>query len=291
MTGITDFKQQYSDYTSEYLLELRARGDLMVPNAQRAVEELLAERGELVVPEASAIAPVAPRLGVLQMSAADAKKKAGGWRMFPLHLLGGALASIGVVLHGSPDSFAHPFLTIFIYVVGGLVGLISSMTLVEYIYRTRATPWPWLLGLVPIYFIAYLVLIILLSVFRLDVVGALPTLVICMMILSAIRRGNRERDLPALMLAAGQGDTEGMRIAFENGDVIDRQDDQGGTALSYAALNNQESAVRWLLNHGADPHICSRHGHSPADIAEKKGFHELAKIIREGAQSDVGVTK
>jgi hypothetical protein len=50
MTEITDFKQQYSDCTSEYLLELRARGDLMVPNAQRAVEELLSERGEIVPP-------------------------------------------------------------------------------------------------------------------------------------------------------------------------------------------------------------------------------------------------
>lgn len=43
---MTDFKQQFANLTSEYLLQLRARGDELSDEAHHAIEEIFAERGE-----------------------------------------------------------------------------------------------------------------------------------------------------------------------------------------------------------------------------------------------------
>lgn len=43
---MNEFKKQFSDFSSEYLLELRARGDDLSDEAHRAIEALFAERGE-----------------------------------------------------------------------------------------------------------------------------------------------------------------------------------------------------------------------------------------------------
>ena len=49
MSDIADLKKQYSDYSSEYLLQMRAKGEL-VPEAQTVIQEILTERGEQVPP-------------------------------------------------------------------------------------------------------------------------------------------------------------------------------------------------------------------------------------------------
>lgn len=43
---MTNFKQQFSDLTAEYLLQLRARGDDLSDEAHQAIEEIFCERGE-----------------------------------------------------------------------------------------------------------------------------------------------------------------------------------------------------------------------------------------------------
>ena len=43
---MNNFKKQFSDLNSEYLLQLRARGDELSDEAHRAIEEIFAERGE-----------------------------------------------------------------------------------------------------------------------------------------------------------------------------------------------------------------------------------------------------
>jgi hypothetical protein len=50
MPEIRDLKRQYLDYDSEFLLEMRARGDLLVPEAHRAIEDILRERGKPIPP-------------------------------------------------------------------------------------------------------------------------------------------------------------------------------------------------------------------------------------------------
>ncbi|MEQ1590797.1 MAG: hypothetical protein ABL892_00260 [Thiobacillaceae bacterium] len=44
------FKAEYDSYTSEHLLQLRARGDGLVDDAHAAIEEVLTDRGESVPP-------------------------------------------------------------------------------------------------------------------------------------------------------------------------------------------------------------------------------------------------
>jgi hypothetical protein len=45
-----ELKVQYAQYTSEHLLQLRARGEGLVNEAHVAIEEIMAERGESVAP-------------------------------------------------------------------------------------------------------------------------------------------------------------------------------------------------------------------------------------------------
>ena len=45
MPEFMDLKTQYTEYSTEYLLEMRARGDHLVPEAQRTIAEILHERG------------------------------------------------------------------------------------------------------------------------------------------------------------------------------------------------------------------------------------------------------
>ncbi len=50
MADIADLKKQYSDYSSEYLLQMRAKGELLIPEAQTVIQGILTERGEHVPP-------------------------------------------------------------------------------------------------------------------------------------------------------------------------------------------------------------------------------------------------
>lgn len=45
-----DLKNQYGEYTTEYLLQLRARGDGLIDEAHAAIEEIIESRGELIPP-------------------------------------------------------------------------------------------------------------------------------------------------------------------------------------------------------------------------------------------------
>lgn len=59
MKSANDFREQYFNYPSDYLLELRAKGNLLVPEAQLAIEQLLKERGEVLPPIPSR--PILPK--------------------------------------------------------------------------------------------------------------------------------------------------------------------------------------------------------------------------------------
>jgi uncharacterized protein len=47
---MSDFKQQFSQLTSEYLLQMRARGDELSHEAHQAIEEIFVDRGEHLPP-------------------------------------------------------------------------------------------------------------------------------------------------------------------------------------------------------------------------------------------------
>lgn len=47
---MSDFKQQFSQLTSEYLIQMRARGDELSDEAHQEIEEIFADRGEHLPP-------------------------------------------------------------------------------------------------------------------------------------------------------------------------------------------------------------------------------------------------
>lgn len=88
---MNDFKQQFSNFTSEYLLKLRARGDELSDKAHQAIEEIFAERGELL--------PEKPKTPIITSyneipSTGNAGKKLKTPVIVTLGLIGMAIASV-----------------------------------------------------------------------------------------------------------------------------------------------------------------------------------------------------
>lgn len=72
-----------------------------------------------------------------------------------------------------------------------------------------------------------------------------------------------------LMYWAGQGDVERATSLLDNGAIVNAQDEKGGTALLYAALNAHQEIVSLLIAHGADPSIAAMNGLTPRSAAER----------------------
>lgn len=60
-----------------------------------------------------------------------------------------------------------------------------------------------------------------------------------------------------LMVCAAVGDIEELQLMLEYGANVDQADDDGDTALYYAASKGNTSAVRMLLSAGANPNVAS----------------------------------
>lgn len=98
-----------------------------------------------------------------------------------------------------------------------------------------------------------------------------------------------------LHLGARRGRLRSVRFLLEFGSFLDTKDDGGFTPLCFAAWSGRLPVVRELLFHGADitavgtpPQSSSCGGRSPmaADVwAERKGFDEIARVIRAARSS------
>jgi ankyrin repeat protein len=53
----------------------------------------------------------------------------------------------------------------------------------------------------------------------------------------------------------------------------------GDTVLHYAAAAGLDKAVQSLLALGADPGIRNAAGETPADVARRRGYETLAKLL------------
>ena len=60
-------------------------------------------------------------------------------------------------------------------------------------------------------------------------------------------------------------------------------DEQGITALMWAAANNQILTVDYLLERGADPHIITDNKESALLFASAQGHHEVLNILLQHA--------
>lgn len=108
---------------------------------------------------------------------------------------------------------------------------------------------------------------------RLDTVGEL--------LASGARVNLHEKGLySALMLAAGNGHTDVVRVLAEAGATLDdREITRGWTALIWAAQRGHQDTVALLLALGADPASRDEHGRTALDWALLGGHREVAALL------------
>ena len=108
-------------------------------------------------------------------------------------------------------------------------------------------------------------------------------------IVSASMSSSGER----LIDAAWRGDVAAMSaIAAEEGanfaNVVNYRNSSGWTALTWAALNNQPAALRWLIARSADPNATSNYGNTAAMVAAMWGHVEVLQLLAD-AGADLAI--
>ena len=86
---------------------------------------------------------------------------------------------------------------------------------------------------------------------------------------------------PLLIRAAADGDTEAVRRLIARGVDVNGRSGGGQTALILAIIGGHEKVVHILRTAGADPRLRDRLGLTAFDWAERRGFHDLAKLFEE----------
>ena len=82
-------------------------------------------------------------------------------------------------------------------------------------------------------------------------------------VLASIQQDSGDRATPALHQASYKGNIDVMALLVEKGACVngyDRNHQYRPTALMMAALNSEQEAISWLLEQGADPHLCDTKG-------------------------------
>jgi serine/threonine-protein phosphatase 6 regulatory ankyrin repeat subunit B len=81
-------------------------------------------------------------------------------------------------------------------------------------------------------------------------------------------------------LACGRGDLVQMgRMMEQDATLVHQVGLAGWTPLFYAARANEVLAVKLLLISGADTSVCDTMGQTALDIAKRKGYDEIIKLI------------
>ena len=94
----------------------------------------------------------------------------------------------------------------------------------------------------------------------------------------------------ALMFAAFNGHTDIVLLLLDEGAVVDRRDFLGRTALLYASTGQFPETVKLLLEKGAEPNIVDSDEHfSPLMHAAAEGNLDVVKILLENG-ADMSLT-
>ena len=73
-----------------------------------------------------------------------------------------------------------------------------------------------------------------------------------------------------------------MKLLLDAGADINQKDNDGDTALTYAALYNKNDIIKELLNNGANPNIMGNDGHFPLKISACEGYIDIIKLLVNG---------
>jgi len=96
----------------------------------------------------------------------------------------------------------------------------------------------------------------------------------------------------SLHSAAKAGDVDGIKSLLALEIFIDsRDDDKGETPLMVAAANDKLQAVKYLLEHGADPSLQANNGWNVLHFASQGGNPEIIELILSHVPSIDSITK
>lgn len=85
----------------------------------------------------------------------------------------------------------------------------------------------------------------------------------------------------ALIEAAKGGEREQLERLLSDGADVHEQDEQGWTALNWAAGRGDVESVRLLLDNGADVTVTGRDGRTPLMIAKAADRSEVGELLTE----------
>ncbi len=106
-----------------------------------------------------------------------------------------------------------------------------------------------------------------------------PILVELLLAAGAEANARNDAGESVLYWAALTGNTDTARSLVARGADPDVADLLGNRPLHGAADGGHEATVRFLATHAADPKAKNREGQTPGDIARKRGYATIAKII------------
>ena len=103
-----------------------------------------------------------------------------------------------------------------------------------------------------------------------------------------MKRGNVLYHKMEFSLACGRGDLKTMWTMLEiDASIVHKTGLAGWTPLFYAARSNQILAVKLLLIFGADTSIKDTMQQTVLDIAKRKEYDEIVKLIENNDESPV----
>ena len=109
---------------------------------------------------------------------------------------------------------------------------------------------------------------------------------------ASLRSDSDGCDITALMIAAGQGSTEIVKLLLDSGAPVDTTSRAGWTALHYAATSGNDHTVRILCERGASVDCRDFEGRTPLSVATDymppgESYRPLQTLL--GAHADIDV--
>jgi ankyrin repeat protein len=100
---------------------------------------------------------------------------------------------------------------------------------------------------------------------------------------------NDEQGLTALGFAAHQGELRMARRLLDAGADVNHADNDGATPLIWAVQGKHIEMVRLLIERGANPSLRDNQGVTARDLAETCKFTDIVDLLREAEQERVCV--